>query len=64
MTHLTGFTDSLGPASRDVDALQEYVRHGPVRQALEGAGANDLVCAAGSIFVIAEVMEFFGQGRG
>lgn len=38
MTHLSGFADSLGPASRNVDALQDYIRHGPVRQALEGLG--------------------------
>jgi dihydrofolate synthase/folylpolyglutamate synthase len=32
-----------------------------VKLALEGAGANDLVCAAGSIFVIAEVLEIMGS---
>jgi dihydrofolate synthase/folylpolyglutamate synthase len=31
-----------------------------IHLALEEAGDNDLICAAGSIFVIAEVMEFFG----
>jgi dihydrofolate synthase/folylpolyglutamate synthase len=31
-----------------------------IRLALDEAGHNDLVCAAGSIFVIAEVLEFFG----
>jgi dihydrofolate synthase/folylpolyglutamate synthase len=31
-----------------------------IRLALEEAGDNDLICAAGSIFVIAEVLEFFG----
>jgi dihydrofolate synthase/folylpolyglutamate synthase len=31
-----------------------------IKLAREGAGPNDLVCAAGSIFVIAEVMEYFG----
>lgn len=38
MTHLSGLAASLGPASRNVDALQDYIRHGPVRQALEGLG--------------------------
>jgi dihydrofolate synthase / folylpolyglutamate synthase len=31
-----------------------------VELALEGAAKSDLICAAGSIFVIAEVMEYFG----
>jgi dihydrofolate synthase/folylpolyglutamate synthase len=31
-----------------------------IKLALEGAKPNDLICAAGSIFVIAEVMEYFG----
>lgn len=44
-----------GITPRVVDSVQEAVR-----LALEGAGANDLVCAAGSIFVIAEVMEMMG----
>jgi len=30
-----------------------------VKLALEGAGKNDLIAAAGSVFVIAEVMEYF-----
>jgi dihydrofolate synthase/folylpolyglutamate synthase len=30
-----------------------------IRLALDEAGNNDLICAAGSIFVIAEVLEFF-----
>ncbi|MBA7688362.1 hypothetical protein ES703_96842 [subsurface metagenome] len=30
-----------------------------MKLALEGAGPNDLICAAGSVFVIAEVMEGF-----
>jgi dihydrofolate synthase / folylpolyglutamate synthase len=51
--------------------LAEFQKHGitprlvdnvkeAVRLALDGAGHNDLVCAAGSIFVIAEVMEMMG----
>jgi dihydrofolate synthase/folylpolyglutamate synthase len=31
-----------------------------MRLALDEAGHNDLICVAGSIFVIAEVLEFFG----
>jgi dihydrofolate synthase/folylpolyglutamate synthase len=31
-----------------------------IKLALEGAKPGDLICAAGSIFVIAEVMEYFG----
>jgi len=44
-----------GITPRLVDSVQEAVK-----LALEGAGHNDLVCAAGSIFVIAEVMEMMG----
>jgi dihydrofolate synthase/folylpolyglutamate synthase len=44
-----------GVTPRVVESVKEAVK-----LALEGAGANDLVCAAGSIFVIAEVMEYFG----
>lgn len=44
-----------GVTPRVVDSVKEAVR-----LALEGAGHNDLVCAAGSIFVIAEVMEMMG----
>jgi dihydrofolate synthase/folylpolyglutamate synthase len=50
---------------------QEFLKHGitprlaesvtaAVEKALEGAKPNDLICAAGSIFVIAEVLEYFG----
>jgi len=35
-----------------------------VRLALRRAGPDDLICATGSIFVIAEVMEFISAGRG
>ncbi len=45
-----------GVTPRVVDSVKEAVK-----LALEGAGDNDLVCAAGSIFVIAEVLEYFGQ---
>jgi dihydrofolate synthase/folylpolyglutamate synthase len=31
-----------------------------IKLALDKAGHNDLICAAGSIFVIAEVIEYFG----
>ena len=31
-----------------------------IKLALEEANPNDLICAAGSIFVIAEVMEWAG----
>jgi dihydrofolate synthase / folylpolyglutamate synthase len=44
-----------GVTPRLVDNVKEAVR-----LALDGAGYNDLVCAAGSIFVIAEVMEMMG----
>jgi dihydrofolate synthase/folylpolyglutamate synthase len=44
-----------GVTPRVVDSVKEAVK-----LALEGAGHNDLVCAAGSIFVIAEVMEIMG----
>jgi len=51
--------------------MAEFKKHGitprlvenvndAIKLALDGAGHNDLVCAAGSIFVIAEVMEYFG----
>jgi dihydrofolate synthase/folylpolyglutamate synthase len=51
--------------------VEEFKKHGvtprvaasvkeAIRLALEEAGDNDLICAAGSIFVIAEVLEFFG----
>jgi dihydrofolate synthase/folylpolyglutamate synthase len=43
--------------------VAETVREA-IRLALDEAGHHDLVCAAGSIFVIAEVMEFFGQTEG
>jgi folylpolyglutamate synthase/dihydropteroate synthase len=50
---------------------EEFSKHGvtprlaesvtkAVELALDEAGHNDLICAAGSIFVIAEVMEYFG----
>jgi len=32
-----------------------------VKLALAGVGPNDLICAAGSVFVIAEVMEYFRE---
>jgi dihydrofolate synthase/folylpolyglutamate synthase len=44
-----------GVTPRLVDSVKEAVK-----LALEGAGPNDLVGAAGSIFVIAEVMEMMG----
>jgi dihydrofolate synthase/folylpolyglutamate synthase len=44
-----------GVTPRLVDSVKEAVK-----LALEGAGPNDLVGAAGSIFVIAEVLEYFG----
>jgi dihydrofolate synthase/folylpolyglutamate synthase len=46
-----------GVTPRVVESVKEAVR-----LALEGAGHTDLVCAAGSIFVIAEVMEMMGGG--
>jgi dihydrofolate synthase/folylpolyglutamate synthase len=63
---------SRHPKAMKPEALRaEFQKHGvtprvvnsvgeAVRLALEGAGHNDLVCAAGSIFVIAEVMEMMG----
>jgi dihydrofolate synthase/folylpolyglutamate synthase len=44
-----------GVTPRVVDSVKEAVR-----LALDGAGYQDLVCAAGSMFVIAEVLEYFG----
>jgi dihydrofolate synthase/folylpolyglutamate synthase len=66
---------SRHPRALKAEALvAEFRKHGvtprvvasvreAVKLALEGAGPNDLVCAAGSIFVIAEVMEMMGEGR-
>jgi dihydrofolate synthase/folylpolyglutamate synthase len=63
---------SKHPKAMKPEALAaEFQKHGvtprlvgnvkeAVKLALEGAGPNDLVCAAGSIFVIAEVMEMMG----
>jgi len=63
---------SKHPKAVKPEALRaEFQKHGitpqvvdtvpeAVRLALEGAGTNDLVCSAGSIFVIAEVMEMMG----
>jgi dihydrofolate synthase/folylpolyglutamate synthase len=63
---------SRHPKAMKPEALRaEFQKHGmtprvvnsvgeAVRLAMEGAGHNDLVCAAGSIFVIAEVMETMG----
>jgi dihydrofolate synthase/folylpolyglutamate synthase len=63
---------SRHPRAMKAESLvAEFRRHGvtprvvaSVREAvkltLKGAGPNDLVCAAGSIFVIAEVMEMLG----
>ncbi len=44
-----------GVTPRVVESVKEAVR-----LALDVAGPNDLVCAAGSLFVIAEVMEMMG----
>jgi dihydrofolate synthase/folylpolyglutamate synthase len=44
-----------GVTARVVNNVNEAMK-----LAMEGAGHNDLVCAAGSIFVIAEVMEMMG----
>jgi dihydrofolate synthase/folylpolyglutamate synthase len=63
---------SRHPKAMKPEALRaEFQKHGvtprvvnsvneAMRLAMEGAGHNDLVCAAGSIFVIAEVMEMMG----
>jgi dihydrofolate synthase/folylpolyglutamate synthase len=63
---------SRHPRSVKAEVLaEEFSRHGvtprlaesvtkAVELALEGAAKSDLICAAGSIFVIAEVMEYFG----
>jgi dihydrofolate synthase/folylpolyglutamate synthase len=63
---------SRHPRSVKADVLaEEFLKHGvtprlaenvtkAVELALEGARPADLICAAGSIFVIAEVMEYFG----
>jgi dihydrofolate synthase/folylpolyglutamate synthase len=66
---------SRHPRATQPEALvAEFRRHGvtprvvasvreAVKLAMEETGPNDMVCAAGSIFVIAEVVEFFGEGR-
>jgi dihydrofolate synthase/folylpolyglutamate synthase len=63
---------SRHPKAMKPEALvAEFQKHGvtprvtesvkeAVKLAREGAGVNDLVCAAGSIFVIAEVLEMMG----
>jgi dihydrofolate synthase/folylpolyglutamate synthase len=63
---------SRHPRSVKAEALaEEFSKHGvtprlaesvtkAVEMALEGSKPNDLIGAAGSIFVIAEVMEYFG----
>jgi len=63
---------SRHPRSVKAEVLaEEFSKHGvtprvaesvtkAVELALEGAKPSDLICAAGSIFVIAEVMEYFG----
>ncbi len=62
---------SRHPRSVETDLLvEEFKKRGvtprvaegvaaAVKLALAGAGSNDLICAAGSVFVIAEVMEGF-----
>jgi len=63
---------SRHPKSVKAEVLaEEFLKHGvtprsaesvtaAIKLALEGAKPGDLICAAGSIFVIAEVMEYFG----
>jgi dihydrofolate synthase/folylpolyglutamate synthase len=69
MTDSVILTRTRSPRAVKPESLvEEFQKHGvtpkhtnsvsnALEQALAGAGENDLICAAGSIFVIAEVME-------
>lgn len=62
-------------ASSPAHLAAEFARHGirvretnsvpeALEQALDGAGAGDLICATGSLFVVAEVIEYIKGIRG
>jgi len=76
LAHQVILTQARHPRAADAGALQEKALAlrrevmvnnsvaGALSLALETAGPQDLICATGSIFVVAEVQEAWAEGQG